>query len=203
MLHPGAMYVSAPARGFQWAGAALVACLLLSSCTGPAAEPGSDQPTGTSAPPAADPVPTKVRVGTVTGEVPPGLRKRAVRAVVDVTDDYLDAAFVAANYPQEDFAAALPGFTPAAAELARRDLDELTNARLGPRIEGISVNRREVSVDLLAVHGQAAGATARVRLDFRTVGAGERRVRLSGRLFLRPAGDSWEIFGYDLAQGRV
>ena len=91
--------------------------------------------------------------------------------------------------------------TRSATRTARGDRDLMTNADLGKRIEGVTVKRRIVTVDLLAVGGRARAATARVHLAFTTEGV-RHRVRVTGRLFLTQKNGRWRIFGYDVAKGR-
>ena len=39
-------------------------------------------------------------------------------------------------------------------------------------------------------------------LKFRTDGDVQRKIEVSGRLFLTPSPDGWRIFGYDVTKGR-
>lgn len=162
-------------------------------------------------------VPVEVSQGSVTGQITKQQRKIAVRDVAEVTDQWLEAAYVGGDYPRGGFGASFPGFTKGAAKTARGDGDLMTNADLGMHIDGVQVEHRRVVVDLLGVDGTARAATARVDLKFTTSGFA-RKVRVRGRLFLTPApdgtpagtaagtadgsGDTWQVFGYDVVKAR-
>lgn len=197
--------------GRRLLGPVLTAALVVGALAGCSDEP-DDRPTATptsasasasTAPevPAEPVVRTTVRTGQVAGQLTKKRRSRLVREVASVTDRWFDAAYVAGDYPRTHFKKAFPGFTTGATRTARGDRDLMTNADLGKRIDGVTVKRRMVTVDLLAVGGRARAATARVHLAFTTGGA-KRRVRVTGRLFLTQHNGRWRIFGYDVAKGR-
>ena len=79
----------------------------------------------------------------------------------------------------------------------------MSNQDIGSEIAGVEATTRKVTVDVLAVKGQASGATARFVLRFRTDGDVQRKVEVRGRLFLTPGADGWRIFGYDVTKGAV
>jgi hypothetical protein len=57
---------------------------------------------------------------------------------------------------------------------------------------------------VVAAHGRAVGATAKVSLDLRVTEAGRTRpVRVQGRLLLTPTDHGWRIFGYHVASAGV
>lgn len=145
---------------------------------------------------------TTLRTGVVGGRLPRPARERAVRAVGRVVDGWIDAAYVGGTYPRRDFRAAFPGFTPGARRLARADGSLMSNQAIGGRIDGVRPVRRVVAVDLLAAHGHAVGATARVQLGFRTTGALERRFVVRTRLALSRT-DGWQVFGFVASTGRA
>ena len=62
--------------------------------------------------------------------------EQVVPEVAAVVDGWMDAAYVAGEYPRDDFADAFPGFTQGAAALATEDADLMTNADRGARIDG-------------------------------------------------------------------
>jgi len=169
----------------------------------PAAE--SDPPSA-AAPVPPEPTPvvpavrTKIRRGEITGRLPVKRRKRLVKEIAGVTDRWLDAAYVEGSYPRTNFKKAFPGFTSGATRSARRDRTLMTNADLGKRIDEVRVKRRTVTVDLLAVGGEARAATARVHLAFATKGV-QHRVQVTGRLFLTQKDGRWRVFGYDVSKG--
>lgn len=145
--------------------------------TSPAASAGdgSQQPAEVS---------TMVRQGQVSGAVPPEVRLRVRRSVALVADTWLDAGWVRDDYPTARFPGAFAGFTPAAGRLAAADPKQTTNMLLGRRIDGVEVLDRRVTVDILGVQGTPHGATARVRLAFRTTGQARRHVVVTARLQL-------------------
>ena len=68
------------------------------------------------------------------------------------------------------------------------------------------MKKREITVDVLAVGRTARAATARVRLAFATEGVDggfERKVTVTGRVFLTKKDGKWKVFGYDVAKARV
>jgi hypothetical protein len=193
--------------------ATLLALLLSLGVTGCSDEPTDGQTSGsapTAAPtgagseaPAAEPaVATRTRTGSVTGRIGRKQRKLVVKRVAGVVDKWLQAAYVGGDYPRSSFGESFRGFTQGATRLARGDKELMSNADLGDRIDGVTVKRREITVDLLAVGGTARAATARVLLRFNTSGV-ERKVRVSGRLYLTKKHGRWRVFGYDVAKARA
>ncbi len=170
-----------------------------------AAAPGSDEVATASATPAQTirvASSTTVTVGVVRGKIGRGDRRRAVRKIGRVVDRWLNAGYLDGTYPRGQFGErGLRGFTVAARARGRADRDVLTNARLGQKIAGVVPKRRRVWIDLLAVRGRVMGATARVRLKYRTLGTPRRTVEIGGRVFLRPGPSGWRIFGYDVTRG--
>ena len=78
----------------------------------------------------------------------------------------------------------------------------MTNWKWRQRIDGVATTKRQVSLDVLAPHGRAAGVTAYVTLKFTTSGQAEKKVTVTGRLFLtKDAQGTWQIFGYDVSKG--
>jgi hypothetical protein len=82
----------------------------------------------------------------------------------------------------------------------------MSAAAVSRRIGGFVARQRSVTVDVLAPGGRPAAATARFRLG---LGAWDRDLaqrlgvmRITGRLFLTPAGRRWEIFGFRVAEDR-
>lgn len=173
----------------------LGALLLLPACSAdePEAGPSSSSPSASETPPP----PAQVRTGTVTGRVGAKAQERSTRQVGDVVLAWYDAAYGADPRAAEAF----PGFTQGARREARRDRMLLSNLDIADRIDGVETRRRDVTVDLLGTRGRPVGATARVRLVFRTSGDLERRVVVTGRLRLVPGPDGWQVFAYDLTKG--
>lgn len=183
------------------AAAALVSVAMsgaLGACSGEDEAPSGPVAPTSSAPP---PLTTTSKLGQVTGRVGAQEQTRTVTKVTAVVDGWFDAAYVAGDYPREDFTDAFPGFTAGAAEQAQRDARLMTNADLGSRIDSVRAVGRRVVVDLLGVRGVAEAATARVRLAFVTDGEVQRRVTVTGRLRLVREKGEWRVFAYDVARG--
>jgi hypothetical protein len=197
-------------RPTRCVGAVLGLALVLATtaCTDeqkPDAAP-SPSPSTTSAAPAPRSAPFTVRVTRVHGNLAKKDRPALEANVGSVVRRYVDAAFLAGDYPRGDFANAFSTFTSGAARKARRDRGLLTNARFGPTTESVRALRRAAYLSVLAPYDVAAGVTAKVDLLF-LVDRGDRpaeRVRLTGRLMLgRDKTNGWKIFGYDLARSDV
>lgn len=139
--------------------------------------------------------------GSIVGRLPKRDRARVERAISDRAVRFLDAAYLAGDYPRADFRDAYPGFTGDAAKLARKDRALLTNQPIGERIDKVTPTAIQVRVDLLAVNKHAVASTAHVALVFRTAGQVQKRVRVQGRLLLTKQNGRWKIFGYDLSKG--
>ena len=187
---------------------------LLAGCSGggedePAPDAGPSASATTSSDPAetaAEPaLATRARNGSVTGRIKKGDRKDVVERVARIVDRWLEAAYVAGDYPRKATSfgeRAWPGFTVGATRTARADRDLMSNADIAERIEGVTVKRRDITVDVLAVDGTARAATGRVHLTFRTEGL-DRLVTVTGRVFLTKKDGQWRVFGYDVAKARV
>ncbi len=117
-------------------------------------------------------------------------------------DEWFDAAYVGGDYPRTDYSASWPGFTTGAKADAEDDKALMSNQDIGTEVSSVWATARRVSVDVLAVRGHAQGATARFVLKFKTDGDVQRKIEVSGRLFLTPSPEGWRIFGYDVTKGR-
>jgi hypothetical protein len=189
--------------------AVLLGALLLAAtagCTGekkPEAKPSSSASATASATPAPKSVPQKVVVTRVSGRLPVAARKSLEANVAKTLKAYVDAAFLAGEYPRSDFAGSFGTFTSGARADARRDQGLLTNQPLGPTTESVHATRRTAYLSVLAPYKVAAGVTAKVDLVF-VVDRGDQpsqRVRVAGRLLLTrtpSAPGGWAVFGYDL-----
>jgi hypothetical protein len=195
-----------PPRALRAAMVATCLALSLSACSGdssePPGEPSDDAAGPSEATDAPAPLETTATLGKVTGKLPKGKRSKVRKQVARAVDAWFDAAYVAGDYPRNDFAASWPGFTTGAKVDAKADKALMSNQDIGAQIDVVEATARKVSVDVLAVRGHAAGATARVVLKFRTDGDVRRKVEVRGRLFLTPTPDGWRIFGYDVTKGR-
>jgi hypothetical protein len=186
----------------------VAACLALSvsACSGdsgePAAEPADDGTGASETTDAPPPLETTATLGKVTGRLPKGKRSKVRQQVARAVDAWFEAAYVGGDYPRNDFAASWPGFTTGAKADAKSDKALMSNQDIGAHVDAVEATTRKVSVDVLAVKGHAAGATARFVLRFRTEGEAQRKIEVRGRLFLTPGADGWRIFGYDVTKGR-
>jgi len=139
--------------------------------------------------------------GSIVGRLPKKDRTRVEGAVSDIAVRFLNAAYLAGDYPRADFRDAYPGFTGGAAQVARQDLTLLTNKPIGDKVEEITATGVGVKVDLLAVAKRAVAATAHVELAFRSAGKIQKRFRVRGRLLMTKQNGNWKIFAYDLSKG--
>jgi len=185
----------------------LAAVLNTAGCFGgddaePASPTTSPSAPSTSGPPADDERPGSVELGTVSGHLTPAESKKAVSEIGDVVLGWFDDAYLAGDYPREDFGNAFGVFTADAASQARSDAALTSNAPVGAQIDTVTTDGRRVRLDLLAAGHQVVGATARIELRFTTAGAFAKTVTVKGKLFLTPGKEGrWRIFGYDIARG--
>jgi len=164
-----------------------------------------------AAPPARDeaaqvtlsshPVSTRTRIHRVYGRLPDARRRDVRRDVGRLLDRWWEASYLGGTYPRTNFPDAFPGFTRGAERLARSDKAMLTTRTGGARIESVTPRRRTISLDIMAVGGQARSVTARFLLRFETTGAKQGTTTVRGRLFLTRRGGPWRVFGYDVAKG--
>jgi hypothetical protein len=187
----------------------LVLAVVLAACSGDDADSSGSGDTGDAAGAPADgatdapaPVETTAMLGKVRGKLPQGKRSKVRQQVAHAVDEWFDAAYVDGDYPRNDFSTSWPGFTTGAKADAEGDKALMSNQDIGSDVSSVRATARRVSVDVLAVHGHAQGATARFVLKFKTDGDVQRKIEVSGRLFLAPSPDGWRIFGYDVTKGR-
>lgn len=191
--------------------AALAATLVLATgaCSGDDhSGGGEDDPTPTpsavsSSPAAPAPPATRARIGQVEGtRISRTTRATLKRQVVPIVDAWFDGAYVGGTWPRRTVGDAFAGFTAGARRDVRKDLAVMTNVDIGARITGVTVRRRAVALDVLAVKRRAAAVTARVSLTFVTTGEVARTETVQGRLFLtKGGGHGWKVFGYDVTAG--
>jgi hypothetical protein len=184
---------------------ATLGALSVAGCSGgeESSDPAAD-PTGSLSEPSEAPtleVEPVTKSGTIVGRLPRKDRARVENAVSDRAVRFLNAAYLAGDYPRQDFRDAYPGFTGGAAQVARHDRALLTNQPIGDRVDEVTPTGLTVKVDLLAANQHAVAATAHVALGFRTAGDVRKRVRVQGRLLLTKQDGRWKIFAYDLSKG--
>jgi hypothetical protein len=203
-LEQGVTSMSSPPRTRRYVAVLVtLAALAVTGCSGDEPSPSGETTESLQEPSDAptleiEPV---TEVGTTVGRLARKDRKRVVGDVSRTAVRYLQAAYLAGEYPRRNFTRSYPGFTSGAVAVARRDGDLLTNRRVGPRIDSVTPTALRVTVDLLAVRKRVVAATAHVRLRFRTTGRFEKRVHVQGELRLTKRDGNWKIFAYDLTKG--
>jgi hypothetical protein len=148
-------------------------------------------------------IPSRVEVGEVAGRLGKRPARRVAADVAEVVDRWLDAAYVAGDYPRSKFGDAFPGFTKDAAALAARQRGLMSNQAVGDDVDSVTATRRVVRVDLLAPGGKAAGATAHVNLVIKMTGRVDRTDQVRGSVVLTRSGSGWRMFGFDVERGEV
>jgi hypothetical protein len=193
----------------------LLAGLLLmasaTACTGDTGREEPREPAAGASSPSSTPVgppsaPMRVQVTHVAGRLGPARRAALAAAVRRTLSAYVDAAFLAGDYPRSSFAGSFTSFTRGAARQARGDLALLTNQSLGPTTRSVRATRRTAYLSVLSPRQHVAGVTAAVDLVFRVERGAARaqRVEVRGRLLLtRDRSGAWRIFGYDVARSQA
>ena len=193
-----------PTRAALLATPTVLALVLgLAGCSGDDDDPGDDggrSESGEGTDPGID---TRVEVGEVAGRLGKGPAREVAADVAEVVDRWLDAAYVAGDYPRSKFGDAFPGFTEDAAALAARQRGLMSNEAVADEVDGVTATRRVVRVDVLAPKGRAAGATAHINLVIELTGEVERTDQIRGRVVLTPAKNGWQVFGFDIERGEV
>ena len=115
---------------------------------------------------------------------------------------WIDAAYVAGDYPRNDFSDAFKAFSKDAAALAKRDKGLMSNAEVADRVDSVTAKARRLRIDVLADRGKAGRGHRPGR-----AGARPRRRGPAYRPDRRPAvpqhsGSDWQVFGYDVKRGR-
>jgi hypothetical protein len=193
-------------RSRQWSRAAaalVIVAPVTGGCSGGDAEKPRTAPSDSASasasvattPPA---VTTDVEWGELVGRISAAKRQQLAGDVQKVVDGWIDAAYLAGDYPRTDFTRSWPGFTPGAALEARRDANLTSNRDIGASIDGVQAQRRAVTLDVVSAGRRPVGVTAHVALRFTTAGATPQTVRVAGRLLLTPTRQGWQIFGYDV-----
>jgi hypothetical protein len=200
---------TAPRRASAIAATLLSLAVATTACSGDSSGdangPEAAQADGGSSatdPDAPPPLATTSTLGRVTGKLPNAKQRKVRQQVTRAVDSWIDAAYVAGDYPRNDFSNAWPGFTTGAKADAEGDKQLMSNQSIGTKISAVEAKARKVTVDMLAVKGRPAGATARFVLRFATSGDMQRKIVIQGRLFLTPGDDGWQIFGYDVTKAR-
>jgi hypothetical protein len=189
-------------RRASWSVAAVVlAGLATAGCSGSDGEreSGSPSPTASSAASAPE-VETEVSLGKLAGRLPTPRRATLVGEVQPVVDGWIDAAYLAGDYPRSDFSDSWPGFTAGARATASRDGDLMSNRDIGAAVDTVEPEKRRLVLDVLSVRQKPVGVTAHVVVRFATTGDTTKDVRVAGRLYLTKGTHGWQVFGYDVTK---
>ncbi len=194
-----------PARAVR-AALATAASLVLVAGLGACSDDGADPDESNESSPAAEQatgIPTQATIGFVKGKLRRDRRAQLRKQVTKTVDTWIDAAYVAGDYPRNDFSDAFQAFSKDAAALAKRDKGLMSNGEVGDRVDTVTAKARRLRIDVLADRGRAAGVTAWFVLVLDLDGEVRRTDRIAGRLFLSHSGSDWQVFGYDVKRGRV
>jgi hypothetical protein len=170
---------------------------------------GDDSSTPATTPPAtpgasttSTPTPADVALATLSGRLTKAESTKATADIGAAVVHWFDGAYLTGDYPRDSFGTAFGSFTVGAAALAGTQRALMSNAAVGSRIDTVTPAEERVRLDLIAVDHKVVGATARIRLVFRTEGSFAKTVTVAGKVFLTP-GDKggWRIFGYHIARG--
>jgi hypothetical protein len=141
------------------------------------------------------------RLGQVTGQLPRKDAKAVEERVSTIAVRWLTDAYVGGSYPRDTFDNSFADFSRGARSAARTDLEVMSNADIGRRVEAVTPTRMDVEVDLLAVDKHPVGSTARVQTTFKAEGQKKGRYRVSGRLLLTKEDGRWTVFAYHVSKG--
>ncbi|MDN5895714.1 MAG: hypothetical protein L0H93_17030 [Nocardioides sp.] len=183
---------------------ALVLGLSMASCSGEEKESPKAPQAGGGGSGQVKAAPLVALPGRVSGTLPKARRKHVAVTVGKVVDRWFRAGYLGGPFPRSSFKNSFAVFSPRLRKQAVSDRKLLTNAAIGPRIDGVVARRRLVLVDLLAPRGRIAGATARVKLWFDTTGSVEQRIVIRGTLTLtRTPKGGYQVFGYDVDRAAI
>ena len=190
-----ASHASAAGRATRLAAPLLALALAVAGCSGDDSSGSGDGSGGGTPSGGGSSVQTTAKVRNVTGGRLSKHRRHAVLTqVTSVVDGWWDAAYLSSGGDDQDF----PGFTTGAAKLAEGDRQIMTAAALPDGATDPVAVRRSVALDILAVHGRAAGVIATVALGVHTSGDTDRILAVRGLLQLSHDSGAWRVFGYDV-----
>jgi hypothetical protein len=164
-------------------------------CTADPDDPGDgDTPAPTQSAVAMRPLPVSTPVTRVAGRLSDADRLALRREVESLLRRYAGKSLLDTGARART---ALPGFTAGAERQARAQRAVLWG--VAGRQGEVRPRRLEGTVSAFAPNGKAQGATLYLDLALDvTRGDRTRRVRMTGRMLLTPAGDSWRVFGFDV-----
>lgn len=190
----------------RWVAAATAAAALgpLAACgSHDAAAPPSSTPSvvphTTTRPAVAHTPPMKVSYRSITGRFPKADRRHLASQLTAIVERWWANAYLS------DRSKSFPVFTPAAAKLAEKRAGLTTSAP--PRGATISVVRRTLAIDALAVKKKPVGVDAVTELTYTVANAGQgskpTRFRVAGTISLTPTRKGWRVFAFDLTKEKV
>jgi len=145
---------------------------------------------------------TPTSIGT-PGQQADQSSQKAADDVTDALAQFYEQAFLTKdNWNQADYAAAWASVVPESRAAAQRDEDLLTLGKDAPStFSSVSFDNGDVSVQvLLDENSQPRSAIAAVHFNAEAADqdGSTTAVRSVGRYFLRPEGDRWMIYGYQI-----
>jgi hypothetical protein len=193
-------------RGGLQRAAVLLLLVSLAACTSDdtQASPGGDAATSTGPEisltrPNA---PLDVTVAQLSGGIKGSQRTAIVQAASEPLATWISGAYLDGPYPTADFTAGFDSWTPGAAKLGKRDADTTTNAVIGDQVVAVVADKQQARLFVFGVNGTTGGATAKVliKLTAQRDDGSLAHLQVRGDVYLTRDGDTWEIFGYDLAR---
>lgn len=177
----------------------LTGTLALAGCGGESEKPAASPSPSPTPPPT---VKSTAKLVHLQGRFPRNRHQAVATNVGKVVDRWLQAAYVAGDYPRatSTYRDIFPGFSPVAVAQASKQRTQMSNATLAPHIDGVEVVASKVNVDLLAKDNHPVGAVARVRFVYETTGDRESRQTVYGTLDMLPTKTSWAVFGFDISR---
>jgi len=142
----------------------------------------------------------RTSVTRVHGELSKERSDHLVSQAEELISGYLRASYFHQR-PGSGYRGSFPGFTHGARKLALRDT-RVASDRAFATAEEVEPRGAVAFLSVVAPHGLAVGATARLMLKMAVV-QGDRTTwkQVTGRLLLTPGAHQWRIFGYHLAMG--
>ena len=181
------------------AATAAVLAATLTGCSAEAESAEEEHRSGSVAAAVADPeVSVRTSVARVHGDLSARELRQLEQEAGRLVSGYLSAAYLHQR-PTQGYRGSFPGFTPDARKLAYRDVRTASDGAFNWADE-VRPLGAVAFLSVVAPEGRPAGATARVLLRMAASDQRrEREVEVRGRLLLTPAGNRWQIFGYDLS----
>jgi hypothetical protein len=144
---------------------------------------------------------TSSTIGTPSG-TDTAQQKAATGVQAALAQFYEQAFLIKANWDKANYAPAWASFVPESRQAATQDENLLTLGKDAPgTFSSVGYDSGDVSVQVL-VDQQSQPKSAIAAVHFNATAheqsGGTMTVRSVGRYFLRPEGDRWEIYGYQI-----